>query len=166
MNVRDTNFEPNDDVNINNNNNEDEDGGSQKVGYEIVWIDDHSFMVATRSPGHGVNQMVLSPNAEAEKSIESTLKRHGALIRSALETRFPTQTIVTLEEHVVGKNIQKDIGEGSSNDVGNLFGISQLVSNVFLRVFGGAERKRCSDGEKRGGATDDQRGNNKRRRVA
>lgn len=166
MNVRDTNPEAAA-ADIHDNNVEEDTVGSQKVGYEIVWIDDHSFMVATRSPGYGRNQVVLSPDAAAEKSIESTLKRHGALIRSALQTRFPTQTIVTLEEHFMGSKTSEGRGRsGSIGVVGNLFGISQLVSNVFLRVFmGRGERKRCRE-EERVTVTDDSLGSTKRRRVA
>ena len=157
MHVRDTNPEGNGNI----NNVEGEEGDSQKVGYEIVWIDDHSFMVAARSPGYGADQIVLSPDAETEKSIQSTLMRHGALIRSALETRFPTQTIVTLEEHVAGKS-----GEmmRRTDSVGKLFQIPfqipRLISNFILRVLVGDKKRHRQEEE----AEDDQRRDRAQRR--
>jgi len=141
-------FEDDDYVGSDENSNR----GGRQVGYEIVWIDETSFMVAAKSPGYGTSRVLASTDANADYVIESTLQRHGVYIKNALERRFPTQTIVTLEEyHKARQNCNKDNymlvknnGERGGVDRSTFHvGVKELLSTAY-RAFGwvGGE-KRC-----------------------
>ena len=105
---------------------------------------------------------MISSDTKIEKSIQATLLRHGALIRNALETRFQTQTIVTLEQHVASKsNEMTRVTDGGSS----LFRITQLILNAFFRVVMGNDKKRNREGDKTLKVIDDQLNARKRQRV-
>jgi hypothetical protein len=55
-----------------------------RVHFEIVWVDDRTFMVAARHAGGD----------------DETLQRHGQLILTALQRRFAMEDICTLEQHM------------------------------------------------------------------
>lgn len=138
--------------------NDSGEGGGQ-VGYEIVWINEKSFMVATKSPGYGTNRVLASTDTHSDDIIQSTLTRHGALIRQALERRFPTQTIVTLEEYYrtgeKGEKNEEVVSQQKKERAhsGQLRrGVTKLVSNVF-HAFGVGGRGNRSMGEVGEGST-------------
>ena len=62
------------------------------VAFEIVWVDDSTFLVATRCP----------------PKQHDLLTRHGLLLLSALKRRFPKQSICTFQEFLCQKQQVKD----------------------------------------------------------
>ena len=64
--------------------------------FEIVWVDDCTFMVAARSKGGN-----------------GLLERFGQEIQEALKRRFPTADICTLEEHLKAKEATEKSEERS-----------------------------------------------------
>jgi len=77
-----------------------------RVNFEIVWVNDTSFMVAAQHIPDDVvggGRGMLSPddgNGESSGDASTTLTRHGQLIREALVRRFRKETIITLKEHL------------------------------------------------------------------
>jgi len=79
-----------------------------RVNFEIVWVNDCTFMVAAQhvpdnvGGGRGAVQqpLLLNDNENWEEAPSSTLVRHGQLIREALVRRFQKETIITLKEHL------------------------------------------------------------------
>ena len=73
------------------------DENGEKVDYDIIWIDNQTFMVKTLCRDIPRVDLILYPRMNEEKL--NFLKKNGALIRSALETRFPSKSILTLQEY-------------------------------------------------------------------
>lgn len=73
------------------------DESEQAVYYDIVWIDDTTFLVATKLNG---------AEATVEAS-EATLRQHGEIILVALRNRFPTESITSLENHLLALEEEK-----------------------------------------------------------
>jgi len=79
-----------------------------RVNFDIVWVDDTTFMVATRhTPGDGEQprsegQLCIGDDTKNEEDalINSGLKRHGGFIEDALRKRFQKESITTLEAHL------------------------------------------------------------------
>ena len=112
----------------------------REVHFEIVWVDDTTFLVAASFRGGG----------GATDEMEAILHDHGRIILGALRVRFPTESIVVLESHLRAV-------EAASENARQL-----RKHNWFDRVLsliGLARKKRVRDAD----VVDNSR--NKRRRV-
>ena len=119
----------------------------RRVNFEIVWIDDTTFLVAASYRAPPVRRPA-SPAEEGEVSDEraeaarrpvvednsaSILNEHGQLILNQLRGRFSNENIMTLEEHLkVSGNPGKEEPRSFLSRVLSLFGM---------------DRKRKADGE-------------------
>lgn len=73
------------------------DETGEKVDYDIIWVDNQTFMVKTLCRDIPRVELILNPHKNEQKL--TLLRKKGDLIRSALETRFPSKSILTLQEY-------------------------------------------------------------------
>lgn len=130
---------------------------ARQVRFEIVWVDNTTFMVATRTPEEALQDVNVDE--------EDLLQRHCTLIYNALKRRFALNEIITLKEYLLSeekknqeeeaKKLEKEQQEDESS--------SSLWAS-FMGLFGYGTKKRKS-GEWNGNAEDDDEPQAKRRRV-
>mmetsp|Transcript_20564 Transcript_20564/g.31353 ORF Transcript_20564/g.31353 Transcript_20564/m.31353 type:complete len:95 (+) Transcript_20564:2-286(+) len=58
----------------------------RKVSYQIVWVDDVTFMVAA--------------DCGDQQDVTRSLQSQGPMIANALNGRFPNSRIITMQEHL------------------------------------------------------------------
>jgi hypothetical protein len=107
------------------------DSQEHRVHFEIVWVDDQTFMVAARR---------ISGDDE-------TLQRHGRLILSALQRRFAVEDICTLEKHMAATSNAAEVGEDQGSWWSAFWGLFGYRKRKFDDVEGGelsAKRRRTS----------------------
>jgi len=75
------------------------DSLDREVNFEIVWIDDTTFLVAASFRGR-ITAGGNDGAAAADDEMESVLRDHGSIIKRALRARFPHESIVVLESHL------------------------------------------------------------------
>ena len=78
------------------------DSDSRPVNFDIVWVDDTTFIVATRYRPRfeaTIGTLTETPSPSDDSS-GAVLAAHGQLVRDALEARFGKSLISTLEEYV------------------------------------------------------------------
>ncbi len=71
-------------------------GSAERPSFDIVWVDDVTFMVATRSPNDG-SEMGSFLNSNDRTEI---IQRHGKVIERALRKVYLHQTVISLKEHL------------------------------------------------------------------
>ena len=113
------------------------------VAFEIVWVDDSTFLVATRCP----------PKSH------DLLTRHGLLLLSALKRRFPKQSICNFQEFLVQKQQLKDSQgeEGRSLSEPKMHSIppsdtkpsAESNSSIFSRIWNRFAKKDTEQSKKR-----------------
>jgi hypothetical protein len=130
------------------------DDSGRTVNFEIVWVDDTTFLVAAN-----YKQGEIAPTEEGEVVAEiddddmiAILKDHGKRIHEALKSRFhKNESIISLDEHLLSLSLEI---EKPATPVK-----TTLMSRVWS-FFGYATKKRESD------ETDEPEGPaRKRRRV-
>lgn len=81
------------------------DESNTPVNFEIIWIDDTTFLVAVSSRNAMVDMRILADERE------KVLREHGSILLSALRNRFnKDETIVLLESHLSGL-VTRNIGD-------------------------------------------------------
>lgn len=104
----------------------------RRVHFEIVWVDDQTFMVAAR-------------HASGD---DETLQHHGRLILSALQRRFAVEDICTLEEHMAASMSKAaEAGEDQRSWWSAFWGLFGYRKRKFDGMEGGelrAKRRRTS----------------------
>lgn len=76
----------------------------ERVNFELLWVDETTFLIATKGPGEGRSDDAL------------VLHEHGQLIFERLRNRFSNETIISLDEHLKSLeqvNESNDGGDGS-----------------------------------------------------
>jgi hypothetical protein len=125
-----------------------------KVNYELIWVNDTTFLISTRAPEHAsltaadvIQSFLISsdsgPLTVVSEVLEndSVLQKHAALICLALKTRFPSHDIQTLEDHLKqqqdSQKKMEQVTGGKSSDlhvptqVGLWNGLWQGVRSIF-----------------------------------
>jgi len=124
------------------------DDTGRKVNFDLVWVDDVTFICAA---SYRVPQTIASNGTVgvAVGASETTLvlKEHGRLILEALRQRFPTESIIGLDDYLL--SLEK---EAASNTNENDSWVSRICS-----LFGFGRTKRKFNGQEEPAA--------KRRRV-
>lgn len=101
-----------------------QDEQRRRVMYEIVWVDDTTFMVSASFKQGMMGMIRMDPNGQqpqpqqrtrtamalqqSEAASRQVIQKHGAIIERALKGRFTHEDIMTLEEYIVlQKKLQK-----------------------------------------------------------
>jgi len=119
------------------------DALDREINFEIVWIDDTTFLVAASVRGRGTD--------ETMDEMDSILREHGNLIHLALRQRFPSESIIVLETHLRAI----EAARSKSNQVAKQSWMDRTLSFFGLR----SKKREADDGEIESHA-------NKRRRVS
>jgi hypothetical protein len=86
------------------------DSQSRRVNFEIIWIDDTTFLVAASyrplPPPPAEDGEVVAP-ADTDETTR-VLQEHGPIIFEVLRNRFKHETILTLAEHLDSLKIVED----------------------------------------------------------
>ncbi|KAL7565338.1 hypothetical protein ACA910_014617 [Epithemia clementina (nom. ined.)] len=80
------------------------DKGGRPINFEIIWVDDTTFMVAA------TYRVRRSENNNDEANDEAILQEHGELIQYALKRRFDSSTVISLEEHLQNSELGVETG--------------------------------------------------------
>ena len=101
--------------------------GPEILTYEIVWVDDFTFLVGTRPLDDGVQ---ISSHMTSEERM-GVMKKHGRIIEETLRRRFPGQTIVSLKQHLgkTTKLVSAVLSEAAENDEEDV----KTRHNIFIR---------------------------------
>lgn len=153
------------------------DAAGQRVHFEIVWVDDTTFLVAAcYKPAATVGINVINGNARVESAaaVATTdnsysdgpttliLKEHGRIILEALQRRFNRQeSIITLEEYLRTCSVQV-LSQKAATTSDNSFWMARWLSGLYNKV--SSTLLSPWDTKKRG-ATDEAGRGLKRRRV-
>jgi hypothetical protein len=103
----------------------------RRVHFEIVWVDDQTFMVAAR---HSTGN-------------DETLQRHGQLILSALQRRFAVEDICTLEQYMAATSKAAEASEDEGSWWSAFWGLFGYHKRKFDDMAGdepNAKRRRTS----------------------
>jgi poly(A)-specific ribonuclease len=76
------------------------DDRDRPANFDLVWVDDTTFIVATRyrpNADDTVGSLLSSSDVDVENTV--ILRDHGLLVRRALESRFGADSITTLGEY-------------------------------------------------------------------
>jgi CAF1 family ribonuclease len=127
------------------------DESGRQVNFEIVWIDDTTFLVAASYRRSALNASGGADH-ESNDATEATLRDHGRLLFGALRERFQNESIVVMEDYL--RTIAATQGLGSDSE-------QQQNENTWmdrvLSLFGLTTKKRATENAESNG--------NKRRRV-
>jgi hypothetical protein len=127
------------------------DESGRQVNFEIVWIDDTTFLVAASYRRSALNASGGADH-ESNDATEATLRDHGRLLFGALRERFQNESIVVMEDYL--RTIAATQGRGSDSE-------QQQNENTWmdrvLSLFGLTTKKRATENAESNG--------NKRRRV-
>jgi poly(A)-specific ribonuclease len=93
----------------------------QQVRFEIVWVDDRTFLVAART-----------------QDDDDTLQRHGELIHMALRRRFACEDICTLDQYLQATAAAEEAKQRTEESGGGMW-------SSFLALFGYGKNKRKSE---------------------
>jgi poly(A)-specific ribonuclease len=93
----------------------------QQVRFEIVWVDDRTFLVAART-----------------QDDDDTLQRHGELIHMALRRRFACEDICTLDQYLQATAAAEEAKQRTEESGGGMW-------SSFLGLFGYGKNKRKSE---------------------
>ena len=132
--------------------------GPEILTYEIVWVDDFTFLVGTRPLDDGVQ---ISSHMTSEERM-GVMKKHGRIIEETLRRRFPSQTIVSLKQHLAKTTklvsaVLSEAAENDEEDVKTRHNIFMTLATKVANVFFGKRGRGDGHGEERG---------SKRRRLA
>lgn len=106
------------------------DSQSNRVSFEIIWVNDATFLVAASRKSSRPRTFGIPPLQEASLTIEvDVLQEHGRLILKALKARFPEESIVSWHEYVASLGIKATEEPitwtaQAGQLLGSLFGIS------------------------------------------
>jgi poly(A)-specific ribonuclease len=83
------------------------DEHEQPVNFDLVWVDDTTFIVATRyrpsseaTMGSLVSASETIPTSDLDVEWKTILEEHGQLVRGVLEARFGAEYVSTLGEYL------------------------------------------------------------------
>jgi hypothetical protein len=105
------------------------DANNRTVNFDIVWIDDTSFLAAASY------RITSSDQNISNDALDAVLKDHGQIIRRALRQRFQNERIIVLEDYL--RELEED---SKSNNEHN-----QSWSDRLLSLFGLMRKKRVSE---------------------
>jgi len=121
-------------------------GSAERPSFDIVWIDDVTFMVATRSPNDGSEMgSFLISNDRTE-----IIQRHGKVIESVLRKVYANQTVISLKEHLEKRSNAGGGSEGtdtSSGGHGVFRGTIDALYDMASNLAGSVLGKRRRDNE-------------------
>ena len=100
------------------------DSRSERVNFEIIWVNDTTFLVAaSRKPRSRSFAEQLGQNNDYLAVELEVLREHGQLIFQALRNRFPSEHIVSWEDYVASLGVDMTEEERTwSTRVGQLLG--------------------------------------------
>jgi hypothetical protein len=102
--------------------------------FELIWIDDSTFLVATRSP----------PDSTIPgDQLTAALKRQGDLVFAALKERYKEQEVISLEEYST-RMLATTTGD-ELDKTPTPYGITGLLTGIYTgvaNVLGFSKRKR------------------------
>jgi hypothetical protein len=118
--------------------------------FELIWIDDSTFLVATRSP----------PDSTIPgDQLTAALKRQGDLVFAALKERYKEQEVISLEEYST-RMLATTTGD-ELDKTPTPYGITGLLTGIYTgvaNVLGFSKRKRPD-------SVESEQGGNKRRKI-
>lgn len=100
-----------------------EDSSSDRVNFDIIWVDDATFLVAT-SRKVSSREVTLQGGHKSSSSLElQTLREHGKLILNSLRERFPREHIVCWADYISSARVQNVMEESPwTTRIRQLFG--------------------------------------------
>ena len=82
------------------------DSSSDRVNFEIIWVDDTTFLVAASRKANSRESTELGDHNDTSSGEEVLLREHGQLILKALRERFPREDIVSWNDYITSGGVE------------------------------------------------------------
>ena len=82
------------------------DSNSDRVNFEIIWVDDTTFLVAASRKASSRESIELGDQDDSSSDEAVVLREHGQLILKALRERFPREDIVSWNDYITSGGVE------------------------------------------------------------